>query len=72
MEPAETVIIKLGGAQVIAEALGLSTKQVHCWSYPRERGGTGGIIPSKHQPKLLALAKRLRKKLHPSDLIPAP
>jgi hypothetical protein len=54
--PAETIIEKFGGARVVAEILGITTVSVHRMKYPVERGGTGGLIPSKHQQILLDAA----------------
>lgn len=69
MEPAKTVIDKLGGAQAVADFLGVSPVRVYCWTYPRTRGGTGGLIPAKHQAKLLQMADRLGIRLRAADLI---
>ncbi len=70
--PAETVIEKLGGAQAVAALCGLDVASVHKWKYPKERGGTGGIIPSRHQGALLAAARRLGIGLSAEDFFDTP
>jgi hypothetical protein len=56
MNPADSVIEKLGGVSAVAKATGVHRTRVSNWKRPREAGGTGGRIPQKHFPKLLALA----------------
>ena len=55
--PAETVIEICGGAKAVAEICKVDISRVHRWTYPAERGGTGGLIPSKHQARLLEGAR---------------
>lgn len=52
--PAEFVIEKCGGHAVVAEVLGVDVSRVYRFTYPKERGGTGGVIPAKHQVTLLS------------------
>lgn len=68
--PAEIVIARFGSAQRVAEALGVHVSRVHRWTYPRERGGSDGIIPSRHHRPLLDAAKAAGIKLKADDLIP--
>ena len=65
--PAEKVIAKCGGAKTVAAWLNVDVSRVHRWTYPKSRGGTGGVIPSRHQMKLLQLARDKGVKLRPSD-----
>lgn len=65
--PAPLIIAKLGGAQRVAELLGLNVSQVHRWKYPRERGGTGGFVPTRHQQELLDIAAALGVDLAPAE-----
>jgi hypothetical protein len=51
---AQRIITKCGGHKAVAEALNISLQRVYCWTYPRERGGTGGTIPSRHMIALRA------------------
>lgn len=65
--PAPLIIAKLGGAQRVADLLGLNVSQVHRWKYPRERGGTGGFVPTRHQQELLDIAAALGVDLAPAE-----
>lgn len=58
MEPAASIIARLGGARAVAAATGTAYTAPYRWQHPVSRGGTGGAIPAKHIPTLLALAKR--------------
>lgn len=51
--PAENIIAKLGGAQKVADMLDLNVTSVHRWTYPKSKGGTGGMIPARHMTALL-------------------
>jgi len=64
---AERVIVKCGGYQTVAKWLGLSLAQVYKFTYSREKGGTGGVIPARHQPTLLRLARENDVALTPDD-----
>lgn len=57
MEPAASIIARLGGARIVAAATGTAYTAPYRWQHPTEKGGTGGNIPAKHIPSLLALAK---------------
>jgi hypothetical protein len=56
MEPAASIIRKLGGPAVVAGVLRVNRSYVWRWSMERERGGTGGVIPQRHIPRLIKLA----------------
>jgi hypothetical protein len=57
MNPAQTIIDKLGGVSVVAEVASVHRTRVSNWKRPREKGGTGGIIPQRHHRSLLDYAK---------------
>jgi hypothetical protein len=57
MEPANTIISKLGGVEVVKSITGVHRTRVSNWKRPKESGGTGGTIPAKHIPKLLNAAR---------------
>ena len=67
MDVATKIIDKLGGHQAVAKMLGCHITRVYRWTYPVERGGTGGFVPPKQQRKLLALAP---DKVRPADFFP--
>ena len=64
---AEQVIEKCGGHQTVAEMAGVHVSRVHRWTYPKNRGGTGGLIPTQHQQTLLNEARKRGIDLGPPD-----
>ena len=64
---AERVIKKCGGHKVVAEWLGISVTSVYRFTYPKERGGGGGIIPAERQQVLLEKAREHEIDLSPAD-----
>lgn len=61
LDPAYTVIEKLGGKSEVCEALGLDKSTLSRWCQPKP-AGTGGIIPQRYWPQLIEMsrAKRVR------------
>jgi hypothetical protein len=57
MEPAKSIIAKLGGEAKVAEITGTASTAPYRWQHSREKGGTGGRIPQKHINALLAYAR---------------
>lgn len=49
MEPARTIIEICGGVAAVADMTGRSEGRVRRWTFSKERGGTGGIIPAESQ-----------------------
>ena len=68
LDPAFSIIRKLGGAASLASDLGLNRSAVYFWSYPRDRGGTNGEIPLSNWEKLLQIARRKKVKMKLADL----
>jgi hypothetical protein len=68
-EPAKSIITRCGGVAVVADWLGLNRTSVLRWTHARDKGGSGGLVPSKHQAALLAAARQHGKRLEPSDFI---
>jgi hypothetical protein len=64
---AARVIDKLGGATSVSTYLGLSISTVCRWTYPREAGGTAGLIPARWQHPLMAMAREHGVQLGPED-----
>jgi len=50
---------------------GLHRTAVYKWTWPREKGGTDGIIPMRYVPHLLAFAARSGVSLSAQDFVPA-
>jgi len=67
LEPARSIIERLGGVEVVAAATGRNRTRVYRWMYPIERGGTGGVIPQREIPTLLELARERQVDLSHSD-----
>lgn len=64
---AQAVIEKCGGFEAVAGWLRLHLSNVYRFTYPRSRGGTGGLIPAKYQATLLAKAREANIDLQPLD-----
>lgn len=71
MEPAQTIVRKLGGPNAVADITGVHRTRVSNWMRPKEAGGTGGTIPFKHVPALIAAAKDAGVELQADDFLPA-
>lgn len=56
LEPAYTVIERLGGKSAVADALKLDKSTLSRWCQPRP-DGTGGMIPQRHWPQMMAMAR---------------
>lgn len=58
LDPAATIIEAFGGVEKVGEITGAYRSTVYRWAKPRLAGGTGGIVPHWHVPKLLAHARQ--------------
>lgn len=67
MNPARRVIEKCGGVDAVMRICGRSRSRVLRWTYPKERGGTGGLIPAEMQQVLLKGARNEGRDLRPDD-----
>lgn len=74
---AERIIAKFGGARRLAKLMGQIDENegrkpasVYRWTYPRERGGTGGIIPAAALKTIMKLARIEGIVLSETDLYP--
>lgn len=72
MKPAHSIIAKLGGPSAVAGIVGIHRTRVSNWKRPREVGGTGGLIPQRHIPDLLAYARQHGIELTADDFFAAP
>jgi len=70
MEPAKSIIEKLGGEKVVSEVTKTSYTAPYRWQHPVEKKGTGGVIPSKHIPALVAYARAKGVDLTLDDFLP--
>lgn len=71
MSTATSIIRRCGGFQQVADWLGVSRTTVLRWTLSRDQRGTGGVIPSKHWPPLIAAAKLNGIEISLDELIPA-
>ena len=70
MEPAATIIKRLGGPAAVAAAVGTALTAPYRWRYPRTKGGTGGVIPQRHHRALIEFAKAKAIALNADDFLP--
>lgn len=70
LEPAAGIIKRLGGEAVVREITGCGVSTPYGWQYPRDRGGTDGLIPQRHHRKLLDYAKSNGIGLTAEDFLP--
>lgn len=56
VEPAYSVVERLGGKTEVAHQLQLDKSTLSRWCQPRPEG-TGGQIPQRHWPQLLQMAR---------------
>jgi hypothetical protein len=56
MDPAATIIRKLGGEAKVAGIVGTALSAPYRWQHEKSRGGTGGLIPQAHHRRLLDYA----------------
>lgn len=57
IENAKNIIKQCGGHSVVAEWLGINVSNVYRMTYPKEKGGTGGIRNIDYQNTILSRAK---------------
>lgn len=70
MEPASRIIALLGGPSAVAEEVGIHRTRVSMWQASREKGGTNGLIPYRHIPAILEMARKKGVDIGPADFIP--
>lgn len=71
IERAKIIIEMCGGPAEVAKIVGRVKQRVHSWTYPRDRHGTGGVIPAQVQLELLAHARSEGLPLTPEHFFPA-
>lgn len=67
LEPAYTVIEKLGGKSAVAAELALDKSTLSRWCKPSP-GGTGGLIPQRYWPQLIEMARDKRVRITLKEL----
>lgn len=71
MDPAKSILERIG-YEVAAKVTGKHISRVYRWTYPQDRGGTGGVIPHADAVKLLDHAKQSDLGLSASDFLQSP
>lgn len=74
LEPAHTLILKFApngklsaGIDLVAEVTGTDRTSVYRWMRPKDKGGTGGVVPTKKQQQLFEYARREHIPIQTSD-----
>src|SRR5262245_39185554 len=70
MEPARSIITKLGGEGAVALICGTALSAPYRWQHPRARRGTGGLIPQRHHRALMDYAQAHRIPLAAEEFLP--
>lgn len=70
MNPAAHIISLFGGYAEVARIVGVTRAHPWKWTQPRKERGTGGSVPAKHIPALLAAAKERGIPLTLGDFFP--
>jgi len=65
--PAYHVIERLGGKSAVSEELGISRSALSRWCSPHPQG-TGGLIPQRYWPSLIAMARTKRVRVTVQEL----
>jgi hypothetical protein len=65
--PAYPLIEKLGGKSAVAAHLDVNKSTLSRWCQPRPFG-TGGVIPQRYWPKLIAMAQQQGRRITMQEL----
>ncbi len=71
MEPAASIIRRLGGEANVSRITGRGATAPYKWQYSVEKGGTGGLIPQRLHTVLLDHARAHGIALSPTDFFVA-
>lgn len=71
LEPAASVVRKIGGVEMTAVVCGVTKQTVYKWFYPTHPAsgarGTGGLIPADRQQIILEWSRRNGNPVKPDD-----
>lgn len=70
MDPASSVISKLGGPGAVSAVVGIHRTRVSNWQRPRAKGGTDGLIPQGYHLQLIDYAQARGIMLTAEDFLP--
>lgn len=71
MEPARSIIERLGGEAAVSKITGTAYTAPYRWQHPRIKGGTGGMIPQRYHRGLLDYARERGIALSADDFLAA-
>jgi hypothetical protein len=71
LDPAASLAVKLGGLENLASAAGVSLSRASRYRQSKDKGGTGGLIPSNRQQRILDWAARNGIDIGPQDFFSA-
>jgi len=69
VSPAQHVVNQFRGIRRTARKLNLSHTAVWLWIQPREKGGSGGLIPNRMQGKIMDIAVAEERDITYQDLV---
>lgn len=70
LEPAKSILDRIG-YEAAAELTGKHISRIYRWTYPAERGGTGGLIPQRYHRMFLDYARGKGIALEAEDFLPS-
>jgi hypothetical protein len=68
LDPAYAVIEKLGGKRAVADELEIDKSTLTRWCKPAP-DGTGGVIPQRYWPQLIAMARKQGVTINVMELV---
>ena len=72
LNPARTVVAKIGGIPAVCEVVGVDRTTVIKWMSPRSVGGTGGVIPAERARRLYQYARKHQLDLTAEEVLIGP
>ena len=70
LQPAHDIIAALGGNAAVGKRCNVARATVWKWSQPKERGGTGGIIPGEHANTIIEAGREIGLDVPLSTFVP--
>jgi hypothetical protein len=70
LDPARSIIASLGGPDAVRGITGRHLSRIYRWMYPKEAGGSGGLIPLTEARKLIDAARERGVPLTADDFLP--
>lgn len=71
LDPAASVLERLGGPMRVCEEIGVHKTRVYKWMKPKSEGGTGGMIPGSHIQDIIRMGAERGIEFSLADFFPA-